>query len=158
MIAFHIWLIKNWFLSCYFRWVCCSVVSFPPTSSITTPFYFWGVLSHWLSWHMQTETLLASLKAFCSPPVLLEATKHRLSWPAITFSPCPLLISPLAGSPPSPSLSFFPPAHWHLNFPSFISLSFISISFDLTFTASVYHVFSILLTNSFMLHALFLVI
>lgn len=74
--------------SCYFRWDCRSVFCLlsPPCS--TTSVFFWSALSHWLSWHTQTETLLMSLKAFSSPLVLLEATKHQLSWPVSYLSTC----------------------------------------------------------------------
>lgn len=128
-----------------FRCDCRSVVSHSSAGS-TGSFLFWSGLSHWLSWHTQTETLLVSLKAFSSPPVLLEATKHQLSWPAVTFSPLSVSRLSTRCTPSSPSLCSFqladilifpllylPSLHLHLFF------SF----FALAFTQNVYHVFSI---------------
>lgn len=115
-----------------------------PTSSSTASFFFWSVLSHWLSWHTQTETLLMSIKAFSSPQALLEATKHQLSWPAITFSPLSVSRLSTCHTPSSPPLCVFPPAHWHLNFPLlYLSSLHLHLFFALTFTQNVYHVFSI---------------
>lgn len=65
-----------------------------------------------------------SLKAFSSPPVLLEVIKHRLSWPMITFFLCSLY-SLVA-------LFVFRPAQWHLNFPFPLSLLPLSLSFLLS--------------------------
>ena len=89
-----------------FRCDCRSVVSHSSAGS-TGSFLFWSGLSHWLSWHTQTETLLVSLKAFSSPPVLLEATKHQLSWPTVTFSPLSVSRLSTRCTPSSPSLCSF---------------------------------------------------
>lgn len=78
-----------------------------PPSRSTTSFFFWSILSHWLSWHIQTETSLVAVKAFSSPLVLLEVTKHQLSLPAITFSPFSVSHLSASGTPSSLSLCFF---------------------------------------------------
>ena len=128
-----------------------------PTSRSTTAFFFWSVLSHWLSWHTQTETLLMSLKAFSAPPVLLEATKHQLSWPAITFSPLSASHLSTCRTPSSP-LFVFPAARWHLNFPCPLSLLPSSSSFQpsLSLRTSIMFSQSRPQTLSWLLHALFL--
>lgn len=105
--SYSLWLIKKssvCLLSCHFRWESCCLPDL--TSCSTTSSFLWSVLSHWLSWHTQTETLLMSLKAFSSPPVLLEATKHRLNWPEITFAPLSVSHLPTCRTPLSPSLCF----------------------------------------------------
>ncbi len=72
----------------------------------TSSFFSWSVFSHSRPWHTQTETLHVSLKAFPFPLLLLKATKHQLSWPAITFSPLSVSHLSTCCTPSSPSLCF----------------------------------------------------
>ena len=123
---------------CYYRWDCCSVV--PPASPPAPPPHFLleslALLTH-INWNLTHGS-----KSFPSL-VLLEATKHLLSWSAIPFSSSSSVSYLSPRHTPSPASLCVSPAHWHLNFPSASSPPFISISFTLTFTQSVYHVFSI---------------
>lgn len=108
MYSYSLWLTENFYLrlfNCYFRWDCSFIAGSPHL--LLLHFHFLSsALSHRLSWHIQTETLLMPLKAFSCPLVLPEATKHRLSWPVITFSPLSDSPSSTYCSPPSPSLCY----------------------------------------------------